>query len=183
VAKNKSLFSSLTHALTMTHLIGSSLAPSAVGGQTGSQLRVGTDGALKSLGFNSKDVATGIQFGSPSSSRVPSASGSNEWNKLLKQTISSGVAGAGGGGAFGLLGSVTGVGGLISGFLSLFGGGKSAPPPLTTFQLPQTQQQSISIGSSGQSGTALIYQSTQIAQAVKQALLNSSSLNDVIAEI
>lgn len=33
------------------------------------------------------------------------------------------------------------------------------------------------------SGQSFQYQSTQIAQAVKTALLNSSSLNDVIADI
>jgi hypothetical protein len=36
---------------------------------------------------------------------------------------------------------------------------------------------------SGQANQPFQYQSAQIAQAVKQALLNSSSLNDVIAEI
>jgi len=37
--------------------------------------------------------------------------------------------------------------------------------------------------SSASSGQSFQYQSTQIAQAVKTALLNSSSLNDVIADI
>jgi hypothetical protein len=100
------------------------------------------------------------------------------------------------------------LGSVISGFVSLFGGGKSAPPPLVQFQEPAAQdlisyvvsknQSSVSAASSrtavSNSGTTNTtgaqqttatyqYQSTQIAQAVKQALLNSNSLNDVIAEI
>jgi hypothetical protein len=39
------------------------------------------------------------------------------------------------------------------------------------------------ISTAGASSQSLQYQSAQIAQAVKMALLNSSSLNDVIAEI
>lgn len=182
MASNKNLFSNLTRALTVTDLISSSLSLSATG-QTGSQLRPGADTALKPLGISGTDVATGIQFGSPSSSRVTSSGSSGEWSTLLKQTESGGIAGIGSGGGLSLLGSVAGIGGLISGLSSLFGGGKSTPPPLTAFQLPQSQQQTISIGSNTESNIPLRYQSTQIAQAVKQALLNSSSLNDVIAEI
>jgi hypothetical protein len=69
--------------------------------------------------------------------------------------------------------------------VNLFGGGgKSAPPPLVQFQLPDSQSQTIYISSNTRSNTEPAqYQSAQIADAVKKALLNSSSLNDVIAEI
>lgn len=74
-------------------------------------------------------------------------------------------------------------------------------PPLVQYQAPVSQDRVSYIGSGGRSSVSTSadasssmpggqpaaspyqYQSTQIAQAVKQALLNSSSLNDVIAEI
>jgi hypothetical protein len=122
---------------------------------------------------------------------------------LLKQTAAGGLASFLGGG----LGSVAGLGGLVSGLVHLFGGGNSAPPPLVQFQLPDSQERTVYLSSKGStvyqgtsveqaslpnaggtgstniSGQKLQYQSTQIADAVKKALLNSSSLNDVIAEI
>ncbi len=90
--------------------------------------------------------------------------------------------------------------------MSLFGGGsKTSPPPLVEFKLPnsvsqtvyasskgntayqgnsvETQSTSIASGNQAPSSQPLQYQSAAIAQAVKTALLNSSSLNDVIAEI
>lgn len=108
-----------------------------------------------------------------------------------------GIASAFGGG----LSSIAGLGGLVSGLLGLFGGGKTQPPPLVRFQLPAAQEGNISIngtqsssqvyGSNLQASTSTAetkapVQSTssqQIVQTVKEALLNSSSLNDVIAEI
>jgi hypothetical protein len=91
------------------------------------------------------------------------------------------------GGGFGL-GSITGLGSIVSSIASLFGGAKKATAPLQEFHLPAGQNLSISVGTSGASGAtansqSLQDQSTQIAQAVKTALLHSSSLNDVIAEI
>lgn len=100
-----------------------------------------------------------------------------------------------------------GVGSLVSGITGLFGGGgaSNAPPPLALFSLPTSQSQAVPVNSKAQSGStpsfggaaqspysvgaaadhqeAYQLQSAQIAQAVKHALLNSSSLNDVIAEI
>ncbi len=161
----------------------------------------------KALSMNGKDSSTGILFGSPSSLRTSSASTSNSWTNLLTQTASGGLSSALGGGL-----GLAGLGGLVTGLLSLFGGGKSTPPPLVQFQLPESQQETVYAGSGGSTsyqGTtvvppsaspggsgiyasgvpraprpvALQYQSSQLAQAVKNAVLNSSSLNDVIAEI
>jgi hypothetical protein len=111
------------------------------------------------------------------------------WSNLLSATSS-------GGGLAGTLSSIDGFSGgissLISGLTSLFGGGKTTPPALIAYQLPTSQQQTISTGSSvstpGVYGGPTIAasfesQSGQIVQAVKQALLNSSALNDVIAEL
>jgi hypothetical protein len=164
--------------------------------------------------MSAKTVPTGISFGSPSNNRASTSQSGSEWASLLTKTASGGVASAFGGGG---LSSIAGLGGLISGIVSLFGGGKSAPPPLVEFQLPASQTQTVYVSSNGSSvyqgnvtqqeggskadtpiytnpgtpqasssgpnGQSFQYQSTQIAQAVKTALLNSSSLNDVIAEI
>jgi hypothetical protein len=93
--------------------------------------------------------------------------------------------------------------------LNLFGGSKSTPAVPTPFVMPASQQVSLNIGtvssassvalgvhstlsSGGQGGP--VYQqsgsgpqqaahSVQVVQIVKQALLTSSSLNDVISEI
>lgn len=148
-------------------------------------------------------VKAGIRFGSPSSNRVTSSQGTSEWANLLKQTASGGISSAFGGG---LMSAIGGLGGLVSSIAGLFGASKKALPPLTLFQLPNSQAHTVFVSSktngtasvnsgpggvSGSSqassttgqGQSLQNQSTEIAQAVKQALLTSSSLNDVIAEI
>lgn len=164
----------------------------------------------KTASFSAKTTATGINFGSPSNSRTVASQSSSAWGSLLKQTASGGIASSFSGG----FASIAGLGGLISGIASLFGG-SSTTPPLVEFQLPTSQNQAVYVstrgttnyqGTSGGSGTSsntglypkagstgvstpgasaqsFQYQSTQIAQAVKTALLNSSSLGDVISEI
>ena len=149
------------------------------------------------------NVKAGIKFGSPSSNKATSSQGTTEWANLLKQTASGGISSAFGGG---LMSAVGGLGGLISSIAGLFGGSKKTQAPLTLFQLPNSQAHTVFVssktngtasvnsgpgGASGSSqassttgqGQSLQNQSLEIAQAVKQALLNSSSLNDVIAEI
>jgi hypothetical protein len=162
------------------------------------------DTTLSSL--SGKITATGLRFGGSSSSGTTTSSGAgSQWTNLLKQTASGGISSALGGG----LKDIGGIASIVSGFIGLFGGGKSAPPPLVHFEAPASQNQTAFVGSTtapakwADSGTSahsasskgiyasaqdpnvqsLQYQSAQIAQAVKQALLHSSSLNDVIAEI
>jgi hypothetical protein len=140
-------------------------------------------------------IPKGVTFGAPSSSGTSNAKSGTNWGGLVSGFQSGGLAGAFGGG----LSSITGLGGVISGILGLFGGGKTQLPPLVKFQLPNTQEENITITN----GTAQAYSSgvqasttsqiakapnpnassQQIVQAVKEALLNSSSLNDVISEI
>jgi hypothetical protein len=144
---------------------------------------------VSKLALGDSIKTTPINFGRPSQAFGKTSPSSSQWSNLLTQTTSGGLAGA--------LSSVAGFGGgiasIISGLTSLFGGGgKSAPPPLVEFQLPASQQQLITIGgapsapgnySSPQSVSSAEHQSAQIIQTVRQALLNSSSLNDVIADI
>jgi hypothetical protein len=172
----------------------------------------GTSGSTKiarprdttSPSFGGGNTIGNLRFGSPSSSATSTSQSGSQWSNLLKQTASGGIASALGGG----LKDFLGIGAIVSGFVGLFGGGKSTPPPLTRFETPVSRNQTFYTGASanpgvrtdgglGHDGAAsgvytsshapssggLQYQSTQIAQAVKQALLNSSSLNDVIAEI
>jgi hypothetical protein len=166
-------------------------------GATGKPPALGDSSALSMSG---KETPTGIQFGKPANSKTTQPKNSNTWTSLLTQSSSGGIAGGLSG-----LGSIVGLGGLFSSIASLFGGGsKSTPPPLVDFQLPTSVSQTVYISSKGSTayqGTAvekpnvalpssvpgtsqsLQYQSAAIAQAVKKAMLTSSSLNDVIAEI
>lgn len=162
------------------------------------------DVTLSSL--TGKISTNGLRFSGSSSAGATTSSGAgSQWTNLLKQTARGGIASALGGG----LKDIGGIASIVSGFIHLFGGGKSAPPPLVHFEAPASQNQTVFVGSatapgkwadsgasshstsskgiyaSGQEPNlqSLQYQSAQIAQAVKQALLHSSSLNDVIAEI
>lgn len=170
-------------------------------GGTESSPRVGSSGDTKITSLNARVMPESIKFGKPSQSTPKSSSTpGSEWANLLKQTASGGIANAFGG----TFGSIGGLGSLISGFASLFGGGsnKKTLPPLVEFQMPASQQETLYVSSKGTNayqgpavtlqtqtgevtGTSewIQSQSSQIAQAVKNALLNSSSLNDVITEI
>ncbi len=174
--------------------------------------KIGNPGDIKASSMGAKDIPSSIQFGRPSSTRTSTSSSGSGWTNLLKQTASGGIASALGGG----LGSIGGVGVLVSGILNLFGGGssKNTPPPLVEFQLPASQEQTAYLSSKGNTvyhgsaeessirptaGTSIYagpnagspsygaqnpqYRNADVVQAVKNALLNSSSLNDVIAEI
>jgi hypothetical protein len=130
---------------------------------------------------------------------------------------SSGVAGALSGIASTLTGGLLSVSPILSGIMSLFGGGGSnSPPPLTPFYLPPTAnfQAANSAGAAGpqlpgadfgQSGQArsmtrapapqitvqvqamdsrsFMDHSSDIAQAVHDAMLNMHSINDVISNL
>ena len=165
-------------------------------------------GRLRDVSFASltgKIASSGLRFGGSSSPGTTCSGSGSQWTNLLKQTASGGVSSALGGG----LKDIGGIASIVSGFLSLFRGGKEALPPLVHFEAPAPQNRTVFLGSGAgraqwsESGTSahsnsskgiyasgqepnvqsLQYQSSQIAQAVKQALLHSSSLSDVIAEI
>ena len=139
------------------------------------KLNAATD--LKKLSSGDLPALKGIQFGSPSNTGTKSSSSGgagSQWTNLIK-TASGGVASLVGGGFL-----ESGIGSIISGLTSLFGGGGKTEMPLTRFALPDSQQQTLYVNSGFQGP---VYKQADITQAVKNALLTSSSLNDVIAEI
>ena len=127
--------------------------------------------ASKLGGFNNGN-AQPINFGNASRAATRNPATTSTWSSLLSGSTSGGI----GGSLSAFAGFSGGVGSLISGLTSLLGNGKTAPPALVAYQLPTALQQTISTGSSV--STPGVY--GQIIQTVKQALLNSSSLNDVI---
>ncbi len=197
------LVNQLSRAKTNAQGLGKLLSPTDLVNPTAATTtektsKPGIAGDTKALSMTAKSTPTSIKFGAPSSTRTAASQSGSEWTNLLKQTASGGIASALGGG----LSSIGGLGSLVSGIVSLFeGGGKKAPAPLVKFNLPASQQQTVYVGSKGGAvyqgsvteqesaskpaggiyGTQ--YQNAEIVQAVKNALLNSSSLNDVIAEI
>jgi hypothetical protein len=223
VAKSRNNFSSLSKRLSLAKtenesvrrgLLPTDLVNQSQAGSTQKSSKIGNQDARPSS-ITGKVTLEGITFGRPSQSSSKSGSSSgSEWTSLLKHTASGGIASALSGG----FGGIGGIGSLVSGIFSLFGGGgggTKTPPPLVEFQLPNPQQQTLYLSSTGSSlyqggveqssvpaggatygnsgqiqtsGAApgaewIQEQSAQIAQAVKTALLHSSSLNDVIAEI
>lgn len=206
MANRKNNLSSLLNQLTNVKIDGQSvgklLSPTSLvtKAQAGAEksAKPPSEGNAKASSFSAKTGATGIIFGSPSNSRASTSQSGSEWANLLTQTASGGVASA-----FGGLGSIAGLGGIIAGIAGLFGGGgKSTSPPLVSFQLPTSQTQTVYVSSNATKTSGAVYtssptpqasssganqsfqyQSAQIAQAVKTALLNSSSLGDVIAEM
>lgn len=190
---------------TITNLV----VPLSSGGSSSKASALNRLSDTKASGINGSVEAKSIQFGSPSSTKASSTTTGSGWGTLLNQFASGGAANILGNS----LGSVGGLGSLVSGIVNLFGGSKQAPPALVRFQLPASQTETAYIGSQSRSvlqgaaseqsirsttqpiyassGTpkssntspAVTYDTAAISQAVKQALLNSSSLNDVIAEI
>lgn len=185
---------------------GSARSTSLVNESTGSTgsgktVKPSRSSDLTNVSNFAKSTPNPIRFGTAPTQRTTTSSSGSEWSNLLKQTASGGITSIVGGGM--------GIGSLMSSIGSLFGGGsgKTAPPPVVAFQLPTSQEHTLylssegttaasnsgrtgpgiygntQMGASGIGGQMLQYQSSQIAQAVKTALLNSSSLNDVIAEI
>jgi len=147
-------------------------------------------------------VAQALKFGKFHANVAASASGS-QWGNLLSAASSGGASSLLSGGILS-----SGTLGFVGKLLSLFGGSKPAPPAPTPFVMPASQQETLNVGSStGSSSVSLgvqsgvsagrngpVYQinstpndhaaqSAQVVSIVKQALLTSSSLNDVISEI
>ena len=182
-------------------------------GNTEKTPQPGRSSDIRALSVSQMAKSSSINFGTPSNTRTATSSTGSEWTNLLTQTASGGVASAlsGGLGGIGGLGSIIsgivslfgGGGGkknppplvefqlpasvdqtvyLHSGSSTVYAGNsvEQANTPSATEGIYTTGTQGSESVSSGQS---FQYQSTQIAAAVKNALLNSSSLNDVIAEI
>jgi hypothetical protein len=177
-----------------------------------STTKISTANDLKKLSSGTAPALKGIQFGSPFNNGTksrPSASAGNEWTNLVK-TASGGVASLIGGGFLesGVDSLISGITSLFDG-----GDAKSETPLVRfALPEPQQQtmyvtsqglsanapSEDVSLTASSAAGphsvrTGGIYQSTplqgpmyrqsEIVQAIKNALLTSSSLNDVIAEI
>lgn len=143
--------------------------------------------------------SAGINFGLPSSPKAlyPNLNSGFDWSGLAKQATSGGgITSLLSGGAG--LASFGGIGSLISGISSLFGGGPKTLPALQLFQMPDAVNQTVHVGSSNASAAgspsihvhvnaldsqSFMAKSNDIANAVKSAMLNSHSLNDVVAEL
>jgi len=198
MAKLKSTFSatgipklpSLGSGSTSSGNLPKPSAPKNASGQTLSVPKAGT-------------VAQALNFGKFHTTATASASGS-QWGNLLGAATSGGASSLISGGILS-----SGALGFVGKLLSLFGGSKSAPAAPTPFVMPASQQETLNVGSStGSSSVSLgvqssvnaggangpayqvnstpndhATQSAQVVSIVKQALLTSSSLNDVISEI
>jgi hypothetical protein len=194
-------------------LITNLATQSLTSGGSGTTMRAGRDSEMKSQGFSAVTEARSIVFGRPASNTsTQSTSGSSELMNLLQQTASGGIASALGGSAgLGSLGGIasliSGIASLFSGGKSTpppldefqlpasqnntlhVHGNTSSPAPVTAseqgnagarhtgiYGSPTTEDQS-------PSGQWIRDNNAQIAQAVKTALLHSSSLADVISEV
>jgi hypothetical protein len=151
----------------------------------------------------------GINFGLPSNRKAllqPTSAGT-DWAQLASKVASGGAASAlsGGSGSSGTSAlSKLGLGPVVSGILGLFGKGSTkALPPLQLFQLPSAMNQTAHVNSSpapragsGSNNGSTVHvhvqaidsqsfmsRSSDIAKAVKSAMLNSHSLNDVVSEL
>jgi hypothetical protein len=210
--KTRNSVASLAARLSATKVDGASfqslLSGGAGVGNAGSRAQLsrlgGSTNEMSRSSLSLARASRGIDFGAPSSGVTKSSASSQDLlTTMLKRAASGGLHSAFGGG---VLTAIGGIGGIISGISSLFGGGKKTLPPLVRFALPAEQNETAYVGSRGAStyaGIAVeqsqsqasggpIYQgqpktgsasNQQIVNAVKQALLHSSSLNDVIAEI
>ncbi len=143
------------------------------------------DSAVSKIGGFDNGTSKPINFGNASRAATRNPQTTSTWSKLLSSTTAGGLANT----LSGAAGFSGGISTIVSGLTNLFRGGKTAPPALVAYQLPTSQQQIISIGSSVStpgvyggpaSATPFQNQGGQIVQTVKQALLNSSSLNDII---
>lgn len=142
-----------------------------------------------------------IDFGKPSSSGGGPAlnSAGDHWSGLLQKAINTSASQVLGGGILG-----SGLSSVFSAVFHLFGGGtQSQPPPLERFILPQMEQRTIdtaqntyvthsALNTASQASNSLSTQvgsnsggleQAAVVKAVRNALLTSSSLNDIIGEL
>lgn len=120
------------------------------------------------------DTSTNPNTGNPSSS----SSGSGGGNILESVAGGLGLPTSGGG----LLNDIFGgglLGDLFSGISDLFGGGSSQPPPLVTYQAPQSQDFELAMGNNGQLGDAVYnqYGTPSIAPAAEPAMASMQYLS------
>ncbi len=200
---------SRSRGAAVTNLVTQAGSSSSSGGS----LKASRNNEITSQSLSGITNAKEIAFGKPSSGGTSSSTqtGGNEFTNLLQHTVSNGIVSALEG-SLGF-GGLSGIGSIISGIANLFGSGKKTPPPLVEFHLPSSQNQTLYTGGNtstvyqgsatqspnmahpgsgvynaaevqnSSNGQSLQDQSAQIAQAVKTALLHSSSLADVISEI
>jgi hypothetical protein len=167
---------------------------------------------LNSLSIGSTEKLPGIQFGKPSSNGSSSStSDGSAWKGLLSQTASGGLSSLLSGGLSsiaglgGLISDITNLFGsskaappplvLFSlpdsvqqtAYVSSKGagvyGGDAADPSVTTSSSSGIYTTGGIVNNGSQNATSLSTNSTVIAQAVKNALLTSNTLGDVIAEL
>lgn len=200
---------SVSKLLAATNLVGSPSGDLSAG--SSSRVPSGAQGGFKNTSLAAKMPSLGINFGSAPSSALTSNSSGNHWTDLLKQATSgNGLASAftaGFGGLGGIGSLVSGIMHLFG------GGKKNPPAltpfqlPESQQRTATIGAQSSSAGvslsmasseqvtgvygtpgdvqnaSAGVSSQWFIDNSNNIAQAVKTAMLNSSSLNDVVSEV
>jgi hypothetical protein len=145
--------------------------------------------------------SSGINFGKPSNLNAlnPSQDSGFNWSGLATQAATDGVESifksASGGGAL----ASFGLSPIVSGIAGLFGVGQpKSLPALQLFDLPEAVNQTahVQTGSSTSSSSSAVHvhvqamdsqsfmnRSNDIAKAVKTAMLNSHSLNDVVSEL
>ena len=149
--------------------------------------RVSAANDLRKLTNSTRVSTIPIAFGkNQSSGKAAASSGSaSGLTNLLGKTSSGGVSGLLGGGLLSL-----GINSLFSGIADLFGGStNNAPPPVQKLSLPQSQQDHVANATASRSVSGTYGYSSSasnqaaVVQAVKNALLTSSSLNDVISEL
>lgn len=200
---------SVSKLLGATNLVAGSSGNSSSG--SSSRLPSAGQGGLKTTSLGAKAPSLGINFGNAPSSALKSNSSGSQWTDLLKQATSgNGLASAftGGFGGLGGIGSlVSGIMNLFGGekknppALTPFQLPESQQRTATIGAQSSSTGVSLLMGSSAQAtgvyGTPgnvqnasasansqwFIDNSNNIAQAVKTAMLNSSSLNDVVSEV
>ena len=182
--KRRSTKNSSRRTAELTNLVSASIRPKV--GST----RLAADQDLRALGLQMLPTARPIQFGSPSSSSITSSQGSGGLlSNLLSSGSSSVVSGLIGGGLFGFLGKS-----LVAGLGGLFAPSKQEFEPLSRFSLPESQNIAVDVAQSrifdrpaaaARLNVSRGYsdRNTEILRTVKQALLTSNQLNDIISEL
>lgn len=181
--KRKITRSNRTRSSALTNLVSASINAS----KKTSALAANRE--LQALSLQATSSARSLQFGSPSSAGTTSGPSNGLLSGLLSRGANSAVSGLVGGGVFGLLGKS-----IVSGLSDLFGSSSNESVPLTRFALPESQNITVDVsqtrasagrGFSNGSSFSRGYKgpNSDVISAMKQALLTSSELSDIISEI